>query len=100
MPKKRFAIQDNYLLYYADSGQAMPTSVYARRNTVFNYSPTEFEIKEFFDNASVKVTIAELNAGNVVDDTLATFTVNSFFAYLTEKTAIIGISGDNVKIIS
>ena len=67
MPKKRFAVQDNYLLYYADSGQAMPTSVYARRNTVFNYSPIEFEIKEFFDNASVKVTIAELNAGNVVD---------------------------------
>jgi len=97
--KKKIIRQDNYILYYADHTAPYPTSVYSVQNTIFNYNATTgFEIKEPLDGALIKITNAELNAGDVLNAALNGYTIATFFDWLTLNTG--GFSLDNVKVIS
>jgi hypothetical protein len=97
---KKIEIKNNYLLYFENESNVFPTSVFSRKNTIFNFSIDKgFELNESGDGR-IFITILELNSGEIVNEKSEVFDVETFFDFLTQNTAMFGSSGENSKIIS
>jgi hypothetical protein len=97
---KKLVIQNNYLLYFENESNNLPTSVFSRKNTIFNFNIDRgFDLIENTDG-KISISISEVNSGGVVGEKDDAFDLETLFEFLTRTTAMYSFSDENVKVVS